>query len=110
GHPTFTRASAGTPPSTYYLTAKGIKRVADTLGIPAYLPAGHKKHGYLDHTLECSDMLITSVLLPQHDPSFALVELRHERSLKNAPIKIAEGVFLVPDGWVHLRRNTTEDI
>src|SRR5206468_12140073 len=33
----------------------------------------------------------------------------HERSLKNAPIKIADGVFLVPDGWVHLRRHT-EDI
>jgi len=107
---TLARASAGKPPTIYYLTAKGIKRVADTLGVPAYLPTGDKKHGYLDHTLECSDILIQSVLLPQVAPSFTLINLRHERTLKNNPCKISDGVFLVPDGFVHLRLNNTEDI
>ena len=39
--------------------------------------------------------------LPQVEPSITLYDLKHERTLKNAAIKIAEGTYLVPDGWVH---------
>src|SRR6266436_6149768 len=100
---TLARASSGKPPTVYFLTAKGIKRVADTSGVPARLPAGEKKHGYLDHSLECSDMLIASMLLPKVEPTITLVDLKHERTLKNTPCKLSDGVYLVPDGWVHLR-------
>jgi hypothetical protein len=106
---TLVRSTAGAPPKVFYLSAKGIKRVADTAGVPAYLPAGDKKHGYLEHSIECSDVLISSVLLPQVEPSFTLIDVKHERTLKNNPCKISDGVFHVPDGWVHLR-HSTEDI
>jgi len=106
---TLARSTAGAPPKVFYLTAQGIKRVADTTGVPAYLPASDKKHGYLEHSLECADILISSVLLPHVEPSFTLIDVKHERTLKNNPCKISDGVYLVPDGWVHLLRHT-EDI
>ena len=40
-----------------------------------------------------------SVALPQEEPSIILYDFKHERTLKNAVIKIAEGTYLVSDGW-----------
>ncbi len=87
-----------------------MKDISDSLGLPVPLATGEKKHGYLEHTLACNDALIASALLPQVEPSFQLINVKHERTLKNSAIKISEGVYLIPDGWVHLRLNNTEDI
>lgn len=99
---TLARSSAGKPPTVYYLTPSGMKKVADTLGLPIAPPTGAKKHGYLEHSLACSEVLIASVTLPQGEPSITLYDLKHERTLKNSAIKISDVMYLVPDGWVHV--------
>lgn len=98
---TLARSSAGKPPTVYYLTALGMKKVVDTLELPTIHSTGVKKHGYLEHTLASNEVLIASVALPQVESSIILYDLKHERTLKNAAIKIAERTYLVPDGWVH---------
>src|SRR5258707_11811848 len=98
---TLARSSAGKPPTVFYLSSKGVKRMADSVGLPVSLPAGNKKHGYIEHTLACNEVLIASVTLPQVKQSITLYDLKHERTLKNSPIKVSDGVYLVPDGWVH---------
>lgn len=102
--------TAGKPPTIWFLTQSTIKDIADSLGLPIPFATGDKKHGYLEHTLACNEVLIASVLLPQVKPQFTLMNFKHERTLKNSAIKISDGVYLVPDGWVHLRLNTVEDI
>ena len=99
---TLARSSAGKPPTVFYLSPKGLKYLADTVGLPVSLPPGNRKHGYVEHTLACNEVLIASVLLPQVEPSITLYDLKHERTLKNTPTKVADGVSVVPDGWVHL--------
>ncbi len=107
---TLARATSGKPPIVYFFSHSAMKDISDSLGLPVPLATVEKKHGYLEHTLACNDALIASVLLPQVEPSFQLINLKHERTLKNSAIKLSEGVYLIPDGWVHLRRNNTEDI
>ncbi len=107
---TLPRSSAGKPPVVYFLTQSTLKDMADSLGLPVPLATGEKKHGYLEHTLACTDLAVASITLPQANKSFTLMNVKHERTLKNSAIKLSEGVYLVPDGWVHLRLNNTEDI
>jgi len=102
--------TSGKPPTIWFLTQGALKDIADSLGLPVPLSSGEKKHGYLQHTLACSDLAVASITLPQVNKSFTLMNFKHERTLKNAAIKISEGVYLVPDGWVHLRLNNAEDI
>lgn len=100
---TLARSTSGKPPTVWYLTKSTRKDIADSLGLPVPLATGEKKHGYLEHTLACNEPLIASALLPQVEPSFTLIDLKHERTLKNTAIKISEGVYLVPDAWIHLK-------
>jgi hypothetical protein len=102
--------TAGKPPTIWFLTQGALKDIALSLGLPVPLASGEKKHGYLLHTLRCSDLAVASITLPQVNKSFTLMNFKHERTLKNSAIKISEGVYLVPDGWVHLRVNNAEDI
>ncbi len=101
---TLAHSAAGKPPTVFYLSPKGLKYLADTVGLPVSLPPGNRKHGYVEHTLACNEVLIASVLLPQVEPSITLYDLKHERTLKNTPTKAADGVAVVPDGWVHLEQ------
>ena len=107
---TLARSTAGKPPTVYTLSNKAWRQVSDEKGLPQTIPSGEKKHGYLEHTLQVNECLIASVMLPHVEPSITLYDLKHERTLKNSPTKVTGGVYVVPDGWVHLRRNNTEDI
>jgi hypothetical protein len=107
---TLPRSTSGKPPTVWFLTQSTLKDIALSLGLPVPLATGEKKHGYLEHTLACTDLAVASITLPLAEPVFTLMNFKHERTLKNAAIKLSEGVYLIPDGWVHLRLNNTEDI
>jgi len=100
---TLARSTSGKPPTVWFLTQSTIKAIADSLGLPVPMASGEKKHGYLEHTLACTDLAVASITLPQVKSEFTLLNFKHERTLKNAAIKISEGVYLVPDGWAHLK-------
>lgn len=65
---------------------------------------------FLEHTLAVNDVLLAAELLARHHPDrVRLDELRHERDLKRAPIRVTVTTgghpgqqAVIPDGWVNL--------
>lgn len=99
------RTTSGKPPTVYTLTTTGAKHLTEEKGLPAPQPTGPKAHGYLEHTLECNELLIAAFLLPTLKPTITLADLKHERTLKTNPIMVAQGRYVIPDGMVKLFLN-----
>ena len=87
-------------PYVYCLGIRGI-RYLHSLGydIPAFHPSKHTRHRpqFLTHTLAVNDFLIAASLLPSSTPSIAVVDIRHDLTLK----RTAQPV--IPDGWIDFR-------
>lgn len=101
----------GSAPLVYTLARKGLNALAEW-GREVdrrYRPAEVREFSYLHlvHTLELNDVLIALELLCRHTPHIQIAELRHERELKLAPVKVVlpdgSTAGVIPDAWVDLR-------
>lgn len=143
------RASAGNAPWVYTVSQQGYSYLAaatarfgtgDDAGFDAgagadagldadalvekskrFRPAETYERSYLflTHTLAVNDFLIAAALLSRQTPDVVLVQMRHERDLKRAPVRVTlghvaigsdsdrqfgqqqhQGVAVIPDGWL----------
>src|SRR6266702_1163980 len=96
--------SSGSTPMVYSLTSKGTKQIEESkVTKTASSGTGQKVRGVLSlqHLLEINDVLISCLLLPAVAPAISVFEYRHEKVFKQNPIRLAEGSYLCPDGFVH---------
>ncbi len=107
---TLPRSSAGKPPMVYYLTTKGHTKIAAMFGLPVPIPSGARKHQFLEHTLDCNELLLAAVQLPRSEPALRLHDMKHERTLKISPVTVAPGRSVIPDGFVEFRTGGNEAI
>ncbi len=77
---------------TRYLKALGYD-------IAAFHPSEHTHHKpqFLNHTLAVNDFLIAASLLPSSTPAIAVVDIRHDLTLKRTSQPV------IPDGWIDFR-------
>ncbi len=100
------RQTAGRPATVYYLTATGLKHIADTLDLPVPIQPGARKHLFLEHSLDCTDFLLAALELQQVEKAITVLDLKHERTVKASPIQVGSHRYVVPDGIIRLRANT----
>ncbi len=89
-------------PYVYCLGIRGIRYLkAVGYDIPAFHPSEHTRHKpqFLTHTLAVNDFLIAASSLPSSTPSIAVVEIRHDLTLKRTSQPV------IPDGWIDFRIN-----
>jgi hypothetical protein len=69
--------------------------------IPSFHPSEHTHHKpqFLNHTLAVNDFLIAASLLPSSAPDIAVVDIRHDLTLKRTSQPV------IPDGWIDFRIN-----
>jgi hypothetical protein len=103
GTTTLARPTAGKPPTVYFLTAKGQTYIANRLDLPLPLQTGARKHQFLEHSLECNEVLMAALELQLVEQSITVLDVKHERTLKAAPIPVGSHHFVVPDCFLHLR-------
>jgi Replication-relaxation len=102
----------GQRPFVYCLGRRGKKYLEDE-GLDTavyYLPSEQeqKSYGFLMHTLELNDFLITASLLPKSNPTLSLFNLEHDLLLKRTPLLVTDGKGktkeLIPDAWLEMRQ------
>ena len=91
---------SGSTPMVYSLSSKGLKYVEE-MGATIHAPQRIKKMLPLQHLLDINDVLIASLRLQSAAPEISVFEYRHEKVFKQNPIRITEGSYLCPDGFVH---------
>lgn len=108
--------TSGNPPWIYTLAQHGasyLKASGCTEFVSFRDDAQQHSWLFLHHTLAVNDVLIAAALLTRVVPEVTLVDMRHERTLRHYPVKVAidggrETMTLVPDGWLdfHVRAST----
>jgi hypothetical protein len=106
----------GSAPHVFTLSRKGLNHLA-SLGMDVeirYRPSEAEaySHLHLAHTLEVNDFLIAAELLPRSVPALELNEVRHERDLKRAPLRVAdqsEKITTIPDAWLDFRLTASDE-
>jgi hypothetical protein len=92
----------------YCLAQNGVRYIRRNGVTPATRSSDASREWlFLAHTLEANDLLIGCHELARVDPSVHLVEFQTERELKRFPGQTrirGRRVTVIPDGWVHLKR------
>src|SRR5260370_33164877 len=99
------RSTAGRPATVYYLSASGLKQITDTLDLPVPIQPGARKHLFLEHSLDCTDVLLAGLELQHGEKANTVLDLIHERTLKASPLQVGSHRFVVPDGFLRLHAN-----
>jgi hypothetical protein len=114
----------GGSPWVYTLTRAGVRHLASggySHLVASFHPPVEKEysHLFLRHSLAITDVLIAATILTRRLPDLELAEIRHERTLRQRPVRVAvhdpggsavwsgHTVAVIPDAWLDWRFKKT---